>query len=338
MGHEITAKDVFGEVRAHGKRAWHQLGIEIQPGLTANEALVDVGLDWETELLPIYAAAWNSRDEKLTRIKVAGRKLHVRKDLMNEDPDDVDAQLGVVSDKYKPISNKTMADFADLLCGLDRSITIETMGSLRGGKRVFALVRLPKTIKVTDEDVLVNYVLIVNGHDGLSSFECYLTSVRVVCANTLRMSQGSAKRKTTFAHTGDITAKIEQARKALGIVLTEAEQFETAVFSLRDKDLTAAELLDYIQDAADASFPGNEVKRDEMVGRLYMNMIDPKQTLPGIEHTAWAAYNAVSQYHDHERGRGAVRDRKMTDARVHANLFGVSDKLKQDAFAEALAI
>jgi len=338
MAHEIMTNDVFGEVRKNGRKAWHGLGVEISDGLTADEAFKEIGLDWETELLPIYAAAWNASNETMKRIKIAGRKLHVRADLMESNPDDEDAQLGVVSDSYKPISNKQLAAFADMLCGLDAGITVETAGSLRNGKRVYALCKLPKNIEVTDEDVLVNYVLIVNGHDGHSSFECYMTSVRVVCANTLRWSADSAKKRTTFAHTGDVEAKIEDARRALGIVLSDAQKFEAAVFRMKDKVLSPAELVDYAVDAAEASFPSNESKKEEMIGRIIKNMRDDRQMLPGIEDSAWAAYNAVSQYQDHERGRGKAKVREMTPGRVHSNLFGVSDREKTSSFNKANAL
>lgn len=338
MAHEIMTNDVFGEVRVNGKKAWHGLGVEISDGLTADEAFKEIGLDWETELLPIYAAAWNKQSESLTRVKIAGRKLHVRADLMESNPDDEAAQLGVVSDSYKPISNKQLASFADMLCGLDAGITIETAGSLRNGKRVYALCKLPKSINVTDEDVLVNYVLIVNGHDGHSSFECYMTSVRVVCANTLRWSADDAKKRTTFAHTGNVEAKIEDARKALGIILSDAQKFEAAVFRMKDKKFSPAELVDYAVEAAQSSFGDNEAKRDEMVGRIIKNMRDDRQMIPGIEDSAWAAYNAVSQYQDHERGRGRAKVREMTDGRIHSNLFGVSDREKTSAFNKANAL
>jgi hypothetical protein len=60
----------------------------------------------------------------------------------------------------------------------------------------------------------------------------------------------------------------------------------------------------------------------------------PEQNLKGIVGTWWAAYNAVSQWHDHERGRfGAVTE---SDARVHSNLFGASSAGKKVAFATAL--
>lgn len=55
MAHEINNSDRFGEVRVNGKRAWHGLGVEIADGLNAVEGFKAIGLDWQTELLPVYA-------------------------------------------------------------------------------------------------------------------------------------------------------------------------------------------------------------------------------------------------------------------------------------------
>jgi hypothetical protein len=58
----------------------------------------------------------------------------------------------------------------------------------------------------------------------------------------------------------------------------------------------------------------------------------PNQQLPGIARTAWAAYNAVSQYVDHEsRARSA-------ESRFRSIISGDGDKLKQRAFELAAAL
>jgi len=337
MAHEIKANDVFGEVRAHGQRAWHGLGVELPTGMGAWDAFSQIGLGWGTELLPVYSTLPDGN-----QIEIDTHRAHVRSD--NHE------LLGIVGEGYRPIANRTLAEFADALVGSDNQVETETAGSLRNGKVVFSLVRLPRNIEVTDEDILNQYVLIRNSHDGSAAFSCYPTSIRVVCANTLRFSERDSSRGIRFQHTGDIESKIEQARLVLGLVTEETAKFESLVRVLAAKHLRSDEVREYFKSVYDMSFgavsldadPDNKViarriaRRDQILDTWSENMENDRQSLDGIRGTAWAAYNAVSEWHDHERGRfGAVTE---SDGRAHSNLFGVSDAHKRIAFSTALQL
>lgn len=340
MAHEIEAKDVFGEVRARGERAWHGLGVEIPDGLGTWEAFEKIGLDWETELCPLTTVVETSEGTK--RLPVPESMAHIRKDTLDV--------LGVVGAGYRPISNRELAEFADALVGADAAVTVETAGSLRSGRRIFALVRLPKNIEVTDEDVLQQYVLLSNSHDGSSAFQCYPTSIRVVCANTLRWSEKDAVKGVRFQHTGAIDQKIHAARAALGIVLRSNEEFEKQVRLLAKKSLKKKDIEDYFKTTyhhtfewvdeqkaqKDESEEKKLLKRDYVLDQWWRSLEHRNQQLPKIRGTAWAAFNAVGQWHEHERGRfGAVHE---SDGRVHSNLFGVSHLHKRIAYNLALQL
>lgn len=338
MAHGITSSDSFGEVRSRGERAWHGLGLEIPAGLSAVAGFERIGLGWETELCPLYALF--DEDGQQVRLPVKEFLAHVRKD--NKDV------LGVVGEGYQPIGNKELAEFCDALAGLDKAINIETGGSLRGGRRVFACVRLPRDIEVTNKDILQQYVVVSNSHDGSAAFSCYPTSIRVVCANTLRWSERDAGRGVKFRHTGDVRQKIEFARQALGIALGENERFAGMVMALKAVKLTAASTLEFMRTVYTETFGAiDEVsteevavraraRREKIMGEWVKNLSDEAQTLPGIDGSAWAAYNAISQWHDHERGRFGGVD--VSDARVHSNLWGVSHLAKKVAWKAALAL
>jgi len=338
MSHEIEATDSFGEVRSNGEKAWHGLGVELPEGLTAWEAFEQIGLGWETELLPLFAT-YQDAENKRRQFKVESHAVHVRSDTK--------ASLGVVGATYKPISNRTLAEFADALVGADAAVTTETAGSLRGGRCIFSLVRLPKTIEVTSEDILKQYVLVRSSHDGSSAFQVYPTSIRVVCANTLRWSERDAIRGVRFQHTGDIGKKIDQARLVLGFISKETDRFEAMVRILAATHLKKDTVRQYFTSVYDATFGvvpeegadkfAKQVeKRDAMLQRWSDNMDDARQSLKGISGTAWAAYNAISQWHEHERGRfGVVAD---SDGRAHSNMFGISDQQKRIAFDQAFAL
>lgn len=332
MSHEITNSDAYGEVRSRGNRAWHGLGIEIPAGIGAEDGFERIGLGWDTELCPLTTVL--ETPEGTIRIPLPEHQAHVRKDNRSV--------LGVVGSGYQQIPNKAMAQFADALVGLQGGIELETGGSLRGGRRVFALVRLPKVIEVTQQDILKQYVLLSNSHDGSAAFQVYPTSIRVVCANTLRWSERDAGRGIKFRHSGDIQQKIEFARQALGIVLKESERLESMARALRAVQLDTTSTKQYMLEVYHETFGKVDEtdekatqRRDKIVGEWIANLSDERQMLDGIRGTAWAAYNAISQWHDHERGR--FRSVFESDARVHSNLWGTAHRAKKAAFDAALA-
>jgi phage/plasmid-like protein (TIGR03299 family) len=325
MAHEIQK---FGYV---GEKAWHGLGEQLPEGLTAEEAFRKLGIDWGTRLAPIHATVGDKQ------VPLDGFRAHIR-----EDNHDV---LGVVTDGYKPIENMDVARFADLLAGDDAAVSVETAGTLMKGRRVFALVKLPEVIRVTAEDIVDLYMLVSNGHGGFASFSAYPTSVRVVCANTLRWSEADAGKGVTFRHQGDIDGKIKIARAAMGLAQAETLRFREAVAKLVKTQMDAATARAFMEIAWDRAFgikisPESENyeklrdKRSKEIERWMELFESPNQTLPGISGTAWAAYNAASEWIEHEKGR--FED--GSPARNHSNLFGVSQVQKLRIFRAALGV
>lgn len=336
MGHEINEKDGdrFGEVRENGEKAWHGLGVAVADGTDCATAFQQVGLDWETELAPIQALGSNAI------IDLPKHRAHVRKD--------TGLMLGLVTNEYRPFENKDLAAFADSLAGADRACTVETVGSLYSCRRVFALVRLPHEIRLGrgGEDVLKQYVLVANGHGGFAETSVYPTSVRVVCANTLRISERDAAKGIRFRHTGNFEAKVEQARLVLGTAIAESKRFETKVKALSTRRLSKEQLAAYLEKTFDDIFgkvdplaPAEyverfQLRRKEVLEQWAANLAHEQQTVAGISGTAWAAYNAISMYEDHQRGRASTPG----ESRIASNIFGTSHREKNIAMRNALAL
>ncbi|MCC6425669.1 MAG: DUF932 domain-containing protein [Phycisphaerales bacterium] len=322
MAHEITSTDKFGHV---GEKAWHGLGVKLADGLTPTEAFDVLGLGWETGLYEVPPLVLPDG----RKVVAADNRMHVRMDTAT--------CLGMVGKDYRPISNQEMAKFADILAGEDKAVRVETGGSLRGGKRTFVLIKLPKDTEVLDGDMLKNYVCISNGHDGINGFRVFFTSVRVVCANTLAMAEGTTT-GARFAHDGDVTRKIELARASLGIIVKRSEAFAEQARGLAAIKLKKEGIADYF-DRVYARTYGEDMSEkhtDEVLGLWNGNLSEARNTVRSTEGTAWHAFNAVSYYHDHQRGR--FKDVAESEGRVHSNLFGASSFAKQIAFNEALAL
>lgn len=335
MAHLITHKDKFG-FTGNRKAIWHGIGQQIEEGLDAQTFFKRIGLDWLTELQPVFCMIGDKR------IAIPNSQAHVR-----VDTGDV---LGLVSDGYKAIDNGDLAKFADDLLGADQAASVSTAGSLLGGKRVFCLLQMPKSIQVVKGDQVDTFICLSNGHGGFASFNVYPTSIRVVCNNTLTWSERDLGRGIRFHHTGDLDAKLKQARTVMGLAVKEAETFEKQVRALANADLSAGQIKTFMEDAYVSTFgkaPDAEVdaeaharwmeRKKDMIQNWMERMENERQTIAGIQGTAWAALNAYTEWSDHDRG-GKWMESRPADQRIHSNLFGVAAAAKKKVLRSALAL
>jgi len=337
MAHGITASDSVGIV---GTAGWHGLGKKLPEGLSAVEGFRHLGLDWSMELAPVYAEVQRGVDEEgnpiLRRIALPGHRAHVRLDN--------DAPLGVVTDGYQQVTNRDLAELLDSLAGQDAASVLESAGSLFGGRRVFGCIRLPTIIRV-GADIVETYLVGSNGNGGFAGLNAYPTSIRPQCNNMLRWSERDLGKGITFRHSGDMAEKVKQARVAMGLAQKEVLAFEKQVHALAGAQLSAGQVRDFMALAYDRTFgelPDRteqpeafeklSAKRAEVLARWLANLEDKRQQVAGIQGTAWQALNAITQWHDWERGRMKAD----SDQRLHSNLFGQSNRDKQVALKTAL--
>lgn len=335
MGHGFMQNDTFAFTGTR-KNIWHKMGAQLPENQTAVQTFPQIGLDWETELAPVYAHLGDKQ------IQLPESRAHIRKDT-----GDI---LGLVSDGYKPIDNGDLAKFADGLVD-GGGATVETAGSLLNGKRVFVTLRLPKVIALGKNGADENYSFLVvsNGHGGFASFNTYMTSVRVVCQNTLAMSERDISSGVRFYHTGDLDKKMSQARVILGLATKEAERFEEQVKALANADLSAGQMRQFMESAYSLTFgamPKEEegeardkwfAKRTRLVEDWLARMENERNALPGIQGTLWSALNAYTEWSDHDRGGAWVANRP-DDVRTHSNVFGIANTAKRKVFKQALTM
>ena len=144
------------------EKPWHGLGVEVSEAPNSEDALRFAGLDWNVRQENVF----NSRGGI-----IKGFKANVR--------DSDDSVLGVVGDRYKVVQNRDAFKFTDGLIGGD--VRYETAGSLRDGKQIWLLAKLPE--QQIAGDAVEPYLCFTNAHDGSSGVRVCMTPVRVVCKN-----------------------------------------------------------------------------------------------------------------------------------------------------------
>jgi phage/plasmid-like protein (TIGR03299 family) len=335
MSDEITVReDGFAEVAVYGEAPWHRLGQSVEAAMTSAEAMQQAGLDWEVAQQPVYVAVGEIPDYKA----------YIRSD--------TGAVMTIASNRFTPIQNSEAFDFMDSIVG-ERLAMYHTAGSLRKGKRIWLLAKLPGDYAIKDMDKVDKYLLLANGHDGTLALHVQWTPIRVVCSNTLTAALGTngrsnsekgqrsiAGQRFVTKHTTGITGRVNDAREMIGLSEAYFEQFMAQAEMIAAKELNHQQLYEMI--GATIKLEANEVdqiihsdkymphqRAIQDIRHLFEHGIGNDQ--PGIEHTGWAAYNAVTEYLDHSSetrekdpvGVGAA------DARMNRSWFGTGQEMRQ---------
>lgn len=324
-----------------GQTPWHGLGVSVQDAPSVAEAIKLAGLDWAVRKESIYlgtnatpigttvSAAEFSAQEYADHRLMTGRPVDAP--IAQRDGQEITSHkaliratdgacLGVVGNRYTPLQNSEAFSFFDPLVqsGL---VELETAGSLAGGRRIWILARIKgEDITIVGKDTVRRYVLLSNSHDGTTSVRAGFSPVRVVCANTLSMSQNSsASSLIRLRHSHDVAKNLESVREILNLANKTFEATAEKYRFLASKTINAADLRKYVKIVL-----GHEATEDKDLSARASNQIDNVvrmatfgrgQQLDGVGGTLWAAYNGVTEFLTHEASKDA-------DKRYNALWFG----------------
>jgi len=264
---------------------WHKLGTVTPNALSSADALIQSGLNWKVEKRPIYHKSQNGYDvmneEMVANVRTSD-----------------DSCLGIVTNKYKILQNEEAFAFADLL--LNDGVEYESAGSLKGGKTVWMLAKLPQCEIVDDK--VDPYLVITNSHDGNHAIRVAITPIRVVCQNTLNLALKGSVRQWSTRHMGDIKSKMIEASRTLE--LAKSYMIDLATIS----DNLANQTIDqqYVIDISKILFPIDDEdsdrkkdnQRDSQKDLMYRWQFAPDLT--SIRDTKWGLMNAVTDSATHK--------------------------------------
>ena len=338
MAHDLTTRtDGFVEMAYTGDAPWHRLGNYVDHPMTAAEAIILGGQDWEVEGQPVYIKKGSHyavvpNKQALTRV-------------------DTGEVLQVFSKDYTPVQNHEAFTFFDGVAGAGEAI-YETVGTLKGGRRIWILAKLPGDLNVGDGDVLQKYILLANSHDGTMQVTMKFTPIRVVCNNTLQLSAILENDKEIkFRHTAKILNRMNDARQVLGLAEAHFKLFMRQANRLAETPFTegqvrevASKVFKFDQDKPFAEQAPRNIAATDRVAQLFFEG-DGAQ-LVTAKGTAWGAFNTFTAYIDHHMGVDATRrpqggtpDATMVaDQRMNISWFGVGQKMRQTAFDQILAL
>lgn len=261
------------------EKPWHGLGTEVQEAVTAEEAIELAGLNWEVEGRPVFDAEHNI---------IAGYQANTR----STDH----SVLGIVSDKYRIVQNREAFDFTDALIG--EGLRYETAGSLKNGKQIWLLGKMPDRDIVGDK--FEPYICFTNTHDGSGAVKVAMTPIRVVCNNTLNLALSSAKRSWSAVHKGNISQKMDEARQTLSLADLYLSRLSEEADFLANKSMTEGEMRDALNKMIPMPADATDRQKktiEETQEQIMICTVSPD--LLKFLNTRWAFVNAVSDYVGH---------------------------------------
>ena len=272
MAHGIMEND--GMFSGNGIRPWHGLGTIVDGCPTSDEAIKLANLGWEVVQEPVCLQDGTVIPNFYANVR--------------SDTKDI---LGMVQNKYRIVQNKEAFDFTDNIIQNSKGIECryETAGSLFNGKRTFMLVRLPETDLVGD--AVENYLFVTNSHDGTTGLIAGITSVRIVCNNTLQLAINGAQRTWNLRHTESIKGKQAEAEQALGLALNYTERVKEDAIRMAGQKVREEAFFRELFKKMNLS-----EKSTEKVGLAIADIYHNKEDLQNFKGTAWGLYNAVADF------------------------------------------
>ena len=241
MVHGIRKEDGLVLV---GERAWHGLGTVVERGLGVREGF-HKAVPWRPVTCPVW---WGPDGSDLVPDAVGIKAVY---------PEGPSRYLATVSAGYSLVDHDAFLDLAE---AAERDgVTLETVGTTHGGRKLFLLLRLGSYgVGLNREDSTSTYLALLNSFDGSTALRGFGTEVRVVCANTYAASLGAADAAAVgfrIQHTGDLTARLEAARTAIAAGRLQLATLEAEARALADIGMTAARVGEYYGRVAAVLFP-----------------------------------------------------------------------------------
>lgn len=337
MAHNITLRDGFFSVR---QPAWHGLGQVLERYPTIEEAR-QIAHPWEPISEPLYRRVPTivTHDEGGSTTTSLTEEYEEVEGFVASVRSDDGTTLGVNSDTYEIVTNKVLYEIAEAIEGEAKgSVQLETGGSLKGGKKVWLLIRLrdPLVIRSDGGTATIPYYGLQNAHDGSGALRGQATMTRIVCDNTAQMADLDATARGTefvFRHTRSVRDRIEEAKDALAgwrHSVNEYQRFSDLLLT-PDYYVTAEQAARFIEEFIPMPPPhtvSERVVNNVETARAQLQCILYGETCESISHTAYGLLQASVEYVEH------YRKAKTTESRFQRSYL---DKQRVIADAARLA-
>lgn len=312
-----------------GESAWHKEGTVIgandERRFSIDSCIELGGMDQEIALADAYYL-YGPNGEHCDRIEGQFATLRIFKDgRINP--------LGTVGAKYQPLQVREA--FQWFQPWLDtRELSIETCGTLKGGRVDWVLARILRDDINVGMDKIAKYLTLTTSHDGSEATRVGFTPIRIVCANTLAMAHSDkASKLLRVRHTAGQHSSLAAIRETIDLVDREFAATGAQYAKLMSCGLSLSELRRYVKivcevdpDTPEKALGDRMRKRIDKIVNLALN----GKGQDG-KPTAWAAYNGVTEYVTHFAASDAEK-------RLVSNMNGTYAQMNRRALDLAMQL
>jgi phage/plasmid-like protein (TIGR03299 family) len=327
MSHEIDFSNNRPAIAYAGRVPWHGLGAKIDSDASIEDWREAAGLNWHIEKRPLAFGIKTPAGEIVPR-QYPKLYAHVRSD--TQEP------IGTGSDRFNLLQPGDVLEFyRDIVNATD--FKIHTAGALKGGSRIWALAKWHGNINLGDSgrDRIEPYLLLATANDGTMSTVADLTTVCVVCQNTLSAAVGSNGNKAAIRVPHSRQFNADDVRAQLGVADDRFETFARDADILANEKISDDAAIEFFVDLIAKKNDAGEIQNERTVKNVTRELIQLYRRGPGADietrrGTMWGAVNAVTHYADHKSRAHSAENR------FDSASFGAQLLTKQLAFNRAL--
>lgn len=265
---------------------WNGIGSVLDKPPTVEEAIKAAGLDWTVSLRRLQLVDGAQLNNYFASVR-----------------DSDNSMLGVVGKNYVPLQNaeafKWFQPFVDA-----GECTLDVAGSLKSGRKVWVLAKVKGgDCDIQKGDPVTQYIMLSNGHDGHMTIRCGFTVIRVVCANTLKRAHADG-RMLKVRHTSNAVEALERIRDIMDLVRADFAHTTEQMQRLTRYRCDDALLARYVREVFKPGHADDETAAKKMVEAM-QPLFESGRGAELSRGTMWGAFNAVTEYLTHERGKDA---------------------------------
>lgn len=257
--------------------------------------------------------------------------------------DDNDYFLGSVGNQYTVIQNEQAFDFVDTLLESVDGAHYDTAGVLYNGERIFVSATIPYSIAPdrAPDDKTNCYLMFETSHDGSMSATAKLTTVRVVCNNTLSAAlnqKGFGTLKVRHSQGGQ--DKLDRAKRLYTGVNQSVETLKEKFNTLANRKISANQNTAIMNKIFGDDWKESATKRNQVERIATLFDSNDNGAFPEIKGSAYSMLQSITNWVDHERSvRKTDRLNGLDESQVRAQnaVFNGGDALKQQALEVVLA-
>ena len=296
--YQLNGVDAFTR-RQGTEKAWHGLGGETPADAPLEIWAQNAGMDFTIESAPVDY----SIGEKV--YTVPKRRVLYRSDTR--------AHVGIVSDIYKVVQPSEVLEFFRSLTQAG-GFQMDTAGVLKNGAKYWALASNGME-GALGADIIKPYLLVATASDGSLATTTALTTIRVVCENTLQMSLRNNGSVVKVRHSTEFDADSVKAQLGVddnfGHFMSDAENMASRGI---DNKAAAEIIVELFGDPSKPIEQGAQPNRKTLVNIWELFQGAGKGAdLPSARGTRWGLLNAVTEHIDHH-ARARSNENRLNSA------------------------